>query len=753
MIAAFSIVLVVAAGVSIAAAVLVRRRRDAPGAGPLVWLLCALAWWALSVAAGRSSTTLASKLVWARVEYLGVQAVPLLWFLFAARFTGRDRWMTPARVALLASLPVLFLGLAWTNHWHGWLWQSATLVEIGGHPMLRVAYGPAGWLNVAIAYGFMLSGVLTLVAAFRSTPGFYTPQVAALLIAALAPWIANALYVTDLAVVDMTPLAFTITGIGASWALTRFHLLDLVPVARAVVLDVLRDAVFVIGGDGRIVDANRAACALIGAASPCIGERIDTVLPELDASAPTRELRRGTGAEARIYELTDTPLAADGPRRVGRLLVLHDVTGRRRAEARLRAAHAELETRVAERTEELAEANRALRAENDARQRLELELRERLEELRRADAQKNAFLATLAHELRNPLAPISNAVQVLRAAGGETGPRGRALAIVDRQVRQMARLVEDMLDLSRITRDRIQLRTELVDVRAVLRLAEETTRPLIEQLRHRYTTEVPAEPVFVQADPTRLAQVFANLIHNAAKFTDPGGEITVRLRAEPHGAVVTVRDTGIGIPGEELASVFDMFAQLEPGPGRIPGGLGIGLTLVKRLVELHGGSVAAHSDGRGRGSEFTVRLPRAATAAAPAPSDGAHLTPELSCRIAVVDDNRDSADSLSMALAAMGAEVRTAYDGVEAVALARQFRPDIVVMDIGMPRMDGCEAARCIRALEGGGDVVLVALTGWNQPEDRQRTAAAGFDYHLVKPCDAALLGSLLSDASAADSA
>jgi CheY-like chemotaxis protein len=210
-----------------------------------------------------------------------------------------------------------------------------------------------------------------------------------------------------------------------------------------------------------------------------------------------------------------------------------------------------------------------------------------------------------------------------------------------------------------------------------------------------------------------------------------------------------VRDTGVGIPSSALGSVFDMFAQLEPAAGRTHGGLGIGLTLAKRLVEMHGGSVSVHSEGRGRGSEFTVRLPWAMTAPSPVPVGEGTQPAELSCRIEVVDDNHDSADSLSMALAAMGAEVRTAYDGVEAVAVAREFRPDLIVMDIGMPRMDGCEAARRIRDLDNGRQVLLVALTGWNQAEDRQRTADAGFDYHFVKPFDPSVLGALLSERGA----
>ena len=739
------LVLILSAVVCMGAAGLVRRkRRGVPGARRLIYLLSALAWWALTAAAGRASSTLETKLLWAQLEYLGVEAVPLLWFVFTLRFTGRDRWLTPARLTLLAAVPAIVVGLAWTNAWHGLLWRSTVIVDVGGHPMLRVAYGPAGWLNVILAYGLMLSGVINVVAAFWNTPGFYTPQVAVLLLSAVAPWVANALYMANVEVADLTPIAFTVTALGATWALARLHLLDLIPVARALIIDNLRDAVFVIDTGGRIIDANRAGCGLIGLNGSCIGERLTAVLPELEAASTANELRRGEGATARIYEVTDTPLALGSHRHAGRLLVVRDATERRRAEERLRAAHSELEARVRERTVELAQANAALRTENDARQRLEIELRERLEELRREDTQKNAFLATLAHELRNPLAPISNAVHILRAVAGDASRRDRSLAIVERQVRQMTRLVDDMLDLSRITRNRLELRKEWVDLRAVLHLAEETTQPIIEQQRHRYRADVAAEPLLVYADPTRLAQVFSNLIHNAAKFTDPGGSIDVRMSADGAAFVVGVSDSGIGISSSQLGGVFDMFAQLEPAPGRIRGGLGIGLTLAKRLVEMHGGSLAVRSEGPGRGSEFTVRLPRAAAVEVTARDDTTAHCSDLSCRIEVVDDNHDSADSLSMALAAMGAEVRTAYDGVEAIAVAEEFRPDMIVMDIGMPRMDGCEAARRIRRLESGRQVLLVALTGWNQAEDRQRTAEAGFDHHFVKPFDPALLGTLL---------
>ena len=370
--------------------------------------------------------------------------------------------------------------------------------------------------------------------------------------------------------------------------------------------------------------------------------------------------------------------------------------------------------------------------------------------LRAADRRKDEFVATLAHELRNPLAPIRNAVRILKARGLPDAQSEWATAVLERQVQLMARLLEDLLDVSRITRNKLELRTERVDLAAVVETAVETSRPVIDAGGHELTVTLPTESVYLEADATRLSQVFANLLNNAAKYTEDGGRVALTAARHDGDVVVSVKDSGIGIAAEVLPRVFDMFSQVTPTLLRSQGGLGIGLSLARGLVELHGGSIAVKSDGLGQGSEFVVRLPLAAAAPVgePArPGDGPPKAPPA-CRILIVDDNRDSADSLAMLLRLMGHEVSTAYDGEQAVEVASAFRPDVALLDIGMPKLNGYEACRRIREQPWGRDMILVALTGWGQEEDRRRTRAAGFNQHIVKPVDLNALLPLLSSSS-----
>ena len=398
-----------------------------------------------------------------------------------------------------------------------------------------------------------------------------------------------------------------------------------------------------------------------------------------------------------------------------------------------------------------------------ARQAADLIERKRNEEaLRQADRRKDEFLATLAHELRNPLAPIRNSLTVMRLAGrgagggegdAEPGSAGARIdtagvrEVMERQVQHLIRLVDDLLDVSRITRGTMPLRREPIELAAVVRDALETCQPLAEGLQHQVTADLPEEPIWLNADPVRLAQVLNNLLNNACKYTDPKGHVWLAAERKGDEVVLRVRDSGRGIPPDRLATVFDMFEQVDRSLEKTQGGLGIGLTLVKRLVELHGGSVLAHSEGPGRGSEFVVRLPalraipeftdvlRETAAARPPPARPAGNGGPAR-RVLVVDDNVDSADSLALLLQVAGSEARTARDGVEALEAARNFRPDVVFLDIGMPRMNGYDAARRIREEPWGRDMLLVAMTGWGQEEDRRRSKDAGFDAHLVKPAD-----------------
>jgi PAS domain S-box-containing protein len=376
------------------------------------------------------------------------------------------------------------------------------------------------------------------------------------------------------------------------------------------------------------------------------------------------------------------------------------------------------------------------------------ERRRAVEALEDADRRKDEFLATLAHELRNPLAPITAGLHVLRATGGEGEAAQRARAIIERQVEQMVRLVDDLLDVARIATGKTELRPDTMDVADAVRDAVETSRPQVAAAAHQLTLDLPAAPILVHADRTRLAQVFANLLNNSAKYSRPAQAITVSLAREGEEAVVRVRDAGLGIAPETLPGIFEMFRQGLAGEERSRGGLGIGLFLVKRIVDMHGGRVEAHSEGLARGSEFVVRLPVLAGRTAPAPALGeasAVKPPPARRKILVVDDNEDAAAMLASVLALDGHETRLAHDGVEAMRAALEYRPEVVFLDIGMPRVDGLDAARWIRAQPWGRDTVLVAVTGWGQADDRRRSEAAGFDHHLVKPASPAAIADLLA--------
>ena len=372
------------------------------------------------------------------------------------------------------------------------------------------------------------------------------------------------------------------------------------------------------------------------------------------------------------------------------------------------------------------------------------QVRAQLQQREEADRRKDAFLAMLAHELRNPLAPIRNSVGILNML--RLGERAAGiLEMMDRQVAHISRLVDDLMEVSRITLGKIDLRMQPVELAAVIQAALETSRPLIDSAKHRLTVSMPEEPIVLHADIVRLAQVFSNLLNNAAKYAEPGGRIELTATREGAEVVVTVIDDGIGISVDALPHVFDLFAQAHARGGRSQGGLGIGLTLARDLVAMHGGSVHAHSDGVGRGSQFTVRLPLH-SAREPAPEDaGVAAGSQPLPRILVVDDNRDAADSLGLLLQMLGATVYVVHDGLNALNAIDFFRPEVVMLDLSMPRIDGYEVARRIRERPDAGAIVLIALSGRGTDSDRQATRDAGFAHHIVKPADIGALQALLS--------
>jgi two-component system CheB/CheR fusion protein len=477
-----------------------------------------------------------------------------------------------------------------------------------------------------------------------------------------------------------------------------------------------RDIVLFIRPDGRILEANTAALAAYG--------------------YKREELLRAT-----IFDLRDPasgPFTPDQMAEADRHGITFETVHRRRDGSLF-------PVEVSSRGTDVAGERLLLSIVRDISERRRAE-----EALREADRRKDEFLATLAHELRNPLAPIRNAVQVLRLQGEPNGEAQRVRDIIDRQVQQLTRLVDDLLDVSRITRGTIELRREPAEVAAVVERALETSRPLLDAASHRLSVTFPAEPLWVMADVTRLAQILSNLLNNAAKFTRPGGHIELSVERDGGDAVIRVRDDGIGIPPQMLSRIFDLFAQVDTSLERAQGGLGLGLTIARRLVEMHGGTITAASDGPGTGTELTVRLPplqspeESAAAGADRQQAGeAGLAAEL--KVLVVDDNNDSADSLAMWLELAGHEVRTAYDGPQALAAAAELRPQVILLDIGMPGMSGYDVARRLRQHPATRDVLLLAMTGWGQDEDRRLSREAGFDEHLVKPLDPQLLKDLLA--------
>lgn len=502
-----------------------------------------------------------------------------------------------------------------------------------------------------------------------------------------------------------------------------------------VTLTSIGDAVITTDDEGRVTLLNPIAEALTGwTGKDAAGQPLDTVFRIInEMSRQTVEnpvakvlttghivglanhtvLIAKDGTERPIDD-SAAPIRDQDGRVAGVVLVFRDITARKRDEKERR-----------KRVEQLAGAEAALRE---------------------AARRKDEFLATLAHELRNPLAPIRNSLQLLRLAKGNGEMMDQACSMMERQVQHLVRLIDDLLEISRITSGKLQVRKERVELAAVVQSAEEASRPFVQAKSHELTVTLPPEPIYLDADPTRLAQIISNLLNNAAKYTEKGGHIW--LTAERHGgeALVSVRDTGIGIAAEHLPHIFEMFSQVAPALERSEGGLGIGLSLVRGLLDLHGGTIEAHSSP-GKGSEFIVHLP-VVEGLMQAPSDGtAHTKPARSgpkFRILVVDDNRDAADSLAMMLRLMGHEVQTAHDGVEGVQAAATFRPDVALLDIGMPKMNGYEVARHIREQPWGKELLLVALTGWTQEEDKMRATKAGFHYHLTKPVEPAAIVKVL---------
>jgi PAS domain S-box-containing protein len=503
-------------------------------------------------------------------------------------------------------------------------------------------------------------------------------------------------------------------------ALTRWQL--------AAIVESTDDAIISKDLGGVIRSWNSAACRLFGyTAEQAVGRHISLLIPADRADEEDRILARLRAGE-RVSHFDTVRLRSDG-----------------------QPIHVSLTiSPVRDETGQVVGASKIARDIADRKQ-AEERIYGLMTQLKEADRRKDEFLAVLAHELRNPLAPLQNMLEIMKRGAGSGDLVEQVRPTLERQLGQLVRLVDDLLDVSRITRGKLELRKECVALASVVHQSVEASRPLVERARHELSVTLPPEPVYLHGDPARLAQAFSNLLNNACRYTEPGGRIGLTAGREGDAVVVRVEDTGLGIPPDKLASIFEMFTQVDRSLERSQGGLGIGLTLVKRLVEMHGGSVEACSAGPGRGSEFVVRLPAlAGKAAAETPKAAAEPVATTSRRILVVDDNRDAATSLAALLAIAGHETRTAHNGVDAVELAAAFRPDVALLDIGLPKLNGHDACRRIREQPWGKSMVLVALTGWGQEEDRRQSKEAGFDHHMVKPVDFAALMGLLAQANGA---
>jgi PAS domain S-box-containing protein len=501
--------------------------------------------------------------------------------------------------------------------------------------------------------------------------------------------------------------------------LERFHQRALL----AAIVDSSDDAIVSKTLEGRILSWNRGATRIFGyEPHEVIGKPITIIVPpELfgEEQQILEKLRNGE----RIDHFDTVRITKDG-RRIAISLTVSPI---RAADGTVIGA-----SKVARDVSERKRAEELLRQNEEA--------------LKLADRRKDEFLALLAHELRNPLAPIRYALAANKKPGRAPEQLKRAEEIIERQVAHMSRLLDDLLDVSRITRGTLELKKAPVELTSVIGAAIETARPVLDTKQHHLALDLPTEPVQLEADAVRLAQVFSNLLINAAKYTDPGGRIRLRAVLEGGTVVVSVSDNGIGISAELLPRVFNMFFQSHQALGRAEGGLGVGLSLVKGLAMLHGGSVEARSEGPGKGSEFTVRFPTGTPLpeCLDAESDTQCPAAGVGLKILVVDDNRDAADTCAMLLEASGHHVQTAYTGRQALELARTYRPHALLMDIGLPDIDGYKLAQQIRATPWGRGMVLVAVTGWGQEEDRLRAVEAGFDRHVVKPISAEMVESIL---------
>ncbi len=591
------IIPVVLAGlITLGLALFVWRRRSAPGAISFVLLMAAVGQWSFGYAGELASSSLETKLFWAKFEYLGIATVPLLWLVFALQYTGRDRWLSYRTLVLLALEPLLVLVLVWTNDWHGLIWQEIQLAPREPFAFLEITYGVGFWLHAAYAYLILLVTTVVLLQALARAQHLYRRQTFAVLFGALAPWIANLLYLsraTPVPHLDLTPFAFTITGIIFTWALVRFRLFDIVPIARDAILESMTDGVLVFDAHKRVVDLNHAAAGILGLSEQSlIGRRVAELPEELIAVIEQAE-HAGTswaqvmwvvGEEERCFDLRLSPLHQRG-RSVGSLMLWRDMTERKRAE----------------------EAQIALIREQAARSRAEDSVRAR-----------DLFLSIASHELKTPLTALLGHTEVLyRRAGREAtfSERNlRALGIIHQQALRLNKQIATLLDVSRIERGQLAIDPHPMDVCVLVRRLVAEIEPTLE--RHMLHVTGCETVLMINGDVLRLEQVLHNLLQNAIKYSPSGGLIAVDVRQQGADACIAVTDQGIGIPEDAQPYLFERFYRSNNVEQWQIAGLGVGLYVVKELVARHGGTIEVQSR-EGQGSTFTVRVPLCSEPPAP----------------------------------------------------------------------------------------------------------------------------------------
>jgi PAS domain S-box-containing protein len=729
-----------AGGTSAILALFAWRRREMPRAPAFLTMMAGETLWAFAEALELVVVNFHLQILFIDLRVVGAATSILGMLAFVLHYTGREWWLEPHRFGAICALPLALTLMCWTNPWHHLFWAAIRPMRIGGFEIAIRRYGPLFWADFGYCYTLIAVSMLLLAEAIVRSAGVYRAQAAVMLFGVLVPWVVSIIdmsRVFGFFYIDLAAASFAVTGLAFFPSLSRLRLLDLTPVAWAAVVERINDAVVVIDAWGRIVVWNSAAQRLVGRPArdvlaveavrvfggwPELAERLARIDQDSEASFELDGSESAPDAffDARIWRL------GDGVRPSGRVLVLREITERKRAEEERVRTLREQAARAEAEAEMLRE--RAARAEAEA-----------------ASRAKDRFLATLSHELRTPLTPILATATAMLDDPATPGDFRAVLEMIRRNVTLEARLIDDLLDLTRIRGGKLRLERAVTDAHELIHQVAEICRDDVRSKRLELAMDLAARRHHVDADPARLQQVLWNLIKNAIKFTPPGGTVMVRSRdggecpvpATGTGLILEVSDTGIGIEPDALPRIFEVFDQGGPSSAQRYGGLGLGLTISRSIVEQHGGHLAAASEGEGLGAKFTVELPTVDAVPTPAPLDASPAPrarpPQRPLTILLVEDNADTLSYLSKMLALRGHDIRTADSFVSALRVAAELDFDVLVSDIELPDGSGLELMYTLRS---GRAVPGIALSGFGASEDIELSRSAGFAEHLTKPVD-----------------